>query len=77
MSIWETAIFFEHRLHRFKGLSLTLGIDICEIPDICGCFISNTDNTDLRDVSLALGMSIYVGSILLFARIQGLLLHRN
>ena len=33
-------------------------INICKISDIWGCFISNTDHTDLRDVSLALGMGI-------------------
>ena len=33
-------------------------ICICEIPNICGYIFSNTDNTDLRDISLMLVIRI-------------------
>ena len=33
-------------------------IGICEIPEICGFIFSNTDNTDLRDISLTLVIGI-------------------
>ena len=56
--------YLNHKIAQIKRIvSLALGIYICEIRYICGYIFSNTDNTDLRDVSLALGMSICESTI--------------